>query len=245
MEENIIKLSKNGLFPKEIAVKLNLKYYYVLKIFKKHSLSLQGSGGTNKIVNNNSFLKKNGDYWLGFISADGNLSKKQYSIYLGIKDLDHIIKYRDFINSKLKIYYKLNKANSTIGVIVFRNSEIWNYLNKIGITPTKSRTFTYKKEINWEFIRGYFDGDGSISKNEPKITTGSENFKNQLLEFFKLNNITYSVSIKGNKVFDIYIRGNSRFDFFHNIYKENSIKLDRKYIKYRAALEKFRVKNIG
>jgi len=245
MEKNIIKLSKRGLFPKEVALKLNLKYHYVLKVFKNYSLNLQGSGGVNKIVTSNPFFKKDSEYWLGFISADGNLSRKQYSVYLGIKDLDHIIKYRDFINSKLKIYYKLNQANSTIGAVVFRNSEIWNYLNETGITPAKSRTFTYKKELNWEFVRGYFDGDGSISKNEPKITTGSENFKNQLLDFFKLNNITSSVSIKGDKVFDIYIRGNSRFDFFYNMYKENSIKLDRKYIKYRAALEKFRVKNIG
>lgn len=246
MYTKIIKLSKEGKFPKEISKILGIKYHTVLKIFKDNNLQLQGSGASyKKKVTYNPFLKEEGNYWAGFLAADGCLSKKNYSIYLRIKDLDHIEKYKIFINSDLKIYYNKNKANSIMGCITFRSKENWDYLNSIGITPKKSLTFQFKNELNWDFIRGYFDGDGSISKNEPKITTGSNLFKEQLIKFFKDNNLTYSVSIKGN-TFDVYIRGNSRKDFFFLMYyRENLTKLDRKYTAYRAALEKFKVKNIG
>ena len=79
----------------------------------------------------------------------------------------------------------------------------------------------------------------------PKITTGSNLFKNQLTEFFNINNILFSISIKGNEIYDIYILGDSRIDFFNNMYENSSVCLERKFVNYRAALKKFKVKNIG
>lgn len=247
MEDRVMGLSKKGIYPKQIAKILNISYGWALILVKRGGGQLKGSGGCNKIVEKNPFIDSpESNYWLGYLAADGNLSKSRYTISIQLKDLNMIMKYRDFVNPKLSIYYKVNKAGSKMGAVVYENKEIWEYLYNLGITPAKSRTLKYNGEFNWDFIRGVFDGDGSISNQEPKITTGSENFKNQLEEFFLKEGLEYKTHIKGNQIFDVYIRGNSRFTFFDKMYYDvDCVKLDRKYEKYRAALKKFKVKNIG
>lgn len=245
--DEILKLSQKGHTPKEIKLILNISYYKVLKHFKYMNLPLQGSGGMNIIVKNNPFMINNNEsnYWIGFLAADGCVAKRDNQINLKIKDVEHLKKYRDFISPFLNIYYKPNKKNELLGTVVFSNRYIKNYLCFIGIVPAKSRILKLNIPLNWHIIRGVFDGDGSISNNRPKITTGSEKFKNQLIDFFNLYKITTSVCIKGNQIYDIYIIGNSRFLFFNLMYENSTIKLDRKYNKYRAALEKFRVFKMG
>ena len=215
LEEKVNELLKRGLSTKKIASNLGYSYEYVLVIFKRLGGKLEGSGGKNRIVNSNPFSNSSeSQYWLGFLAADGNISKTKHSIYLGLKDIDMVILFRDFVEKSLKVYYKYNAAGSLLGAVKFENPEIWNYLNDLGITPAKSRTLYYKGIITWDFIRGVFDGDGCISAQEPKITTGSLQFKDQLEQFFKSNDLEYKTHIKGNNIYDVYIRGNSRFEFF-------------------------------
>lgn len=241
-ERAIIELSEQGKFPKDIAKELGYKYANTLRIIKKLGLTLEGRGGKNRIVHENPFIKKDGDYWKGYLAADGCLSKLEYSIVIQLKDLDILEEYRLFVSDKLNTHFRLNAAGSTMGSVYFRHQPTWDYLNDLGITPTKSRTLHYKGDINWNFIRGYFDGDGSVSQGRPKITTGSRPFKDQLVDFLNINGLETYICTKGVDIYDIYIKGNSRIDFFNNMYGDgNVICLERKYIKYRAALKKFRV----
>lgn len=241
-ENKIIELSKQGMIPKDIAKIIGYGYANVIRIVNKYGLQKEGRGGKNRIVHENPFLKPDGDYWKGFLAADGCLSKKKHSITIQLKDLDILEEYRIFVSDKLSTHLRLNEAGSTMGTVLFQHIPTWNYLNDLGITPAKSRTLYYKGDLNWDFIRGYFDGDGCISAHEPKITTGSTFFKNQLIEFFENNNMRYTVHTKGIEIYDIYIRGNARFKFFDEMYRDGNVTcLQRKYIKYRAAMKKFRV----
>jgi hypothetical protein len=247
LEKQVKELLQGGKYPKEISEILGYSYGNILKIYKALGGKLEGSGGKNRKVTKNPFDNSaTSQYWIGYFAADGNLSKVRNAIAMGLKDIDMIKLFRDFIEPSLTIYYKTNPAGSLIGTVSFQSPEIWNYLNNLGITPAKSKTLKYLGEFNWDFIRGVFDGDGSISKQEPKITTGSYLFKTQLEQFFKDNGLTYTTHIKGNNIYDVYIRSNSRFLFFDKMYSDsNCVKLERKYEKYRAALKKFRVRNIG
>lgn len=194
-------------------------------------------GGQNRIVNNNPFKISTDEsyYWIGFLAADGYISSKKYSIGLKLKDVEHIIKYRDFINPALKLYDKINTAGNLMREVLFGNYEIHKYLITLGITPKKSKTFKYTIPITGSILRGHFDGDGSVSQGRPKITTGSVEFLHQLEELYKSLDIKYTVCKKGD-CWDIYTLYHSRRIMFNYMYKDSTIHLERKYLQFKKCL---------
>lgn len=208
-------------------------------------------GGRNRIVNSNPFLPltEESEYWIGFLLADGCVSTKKYSISLKIKDIEHVLKYRDFINSSLKPNYSINKAGNKVCNITFGNFETHQWLTSIGITPAKSKTVKLEMPITGNILRGIFDGDGSVSQRRPKITTGSLYFKIQLEEFYTNLGIKYTITvkhkIKASHIWDIWVLQESKQQLYDLMYKNASIYLERKYLQFGAALEKPNVKNMG
>jgi hypothetical protein len=200
-------------------------------------------GGKNRLVNNNPFLPltEQAEYWIGFLAADGNVSTKKYSIALKIKDIEHALKYRDFINPALKVSYPINAANNTCCNVVFGNFEVHQYLISIGIVPAKSKIFSFNIPLTWNILRGIFDGDGSVSQRRPKITTGSFYFKNQLEKFYLENDISFTTTVKNKsndtEIWDIWVLKNSRKKLFDLFYEDCSVCLERKYLQFRAAVE--------
>ena len=139
-------------------------------------------------------------YWLGFLYADGNISKEGYRIEmrLSIKDIEHLEKFRSFLQLTTKIRTGECNGNGFCHLSV-RNKHLWNKLNSLGCIPNKSLILTFpklqlftKKEYVLHFIRGYVDGDGclSLSKDGDKIRTrisivGTESFLNTINKIFK------------------------------------------------------------
>jgi intein/homing endonuclease len=208
-------------------------------------------GGKNRVVNNNPFLPltEESEYWIGFLAADGCISSTKYSIHLGIKDIEHVLKYRDFINPKLKAYYKINAAGNNICTVLFGNYETHAYLISLGLTPAKSKTFKFNISLNGNILRGMFDGDGSVSQRRPKITTGSPYFKQQLEEYYTKLGISFTTTvkhkIKDTQIWDIWVLQDSRQKLFDLMYKNSTVFLERKYEQFRAVVEKSSIKNIG
>lgn len=201
-------------------------------------------GGQNRIVNHNPFecMSDEAQYWIGFLAADGNLSTKKYSISMQLKDIEHILKYRNFINPILKYHDKVNPAGSLMRTVLFGNYEVYNYLISIGFTPAKSKTFSFKIPLTGNILRGVFDGDGSASQNRPKITTASILFRDQLTNYFDKLGIKYTVTVKHKVkdpyIYDVWVLYDSRQQFFDLLYTKDCVKLERKYEQLRAALPK-------
>ena len=108
-------------------------------------------------------------YLLGFILADGcvhKLSEKSFSISIGLHSKDeHILKsFREMLGSSRPLYYK---NNNTIALCI-NSLEIAEDLKSFGIDERKSLTSTWPEYIPEEylshFVRGFFDGDGSVFK---------------------------------------------------------------------------------
>ena len=106
-------------------------------------------------------------YWLGFIAADGNIRQDYLclSIELAISDREHLVKFQQDINTNAPIKDSFRKYSSSY--IRINNKQICLALSKYGIIPNKSLSFVIHKELLpscfiRDFIRGYFDGDGSI-----------------------------------------------------------------------------------
>lgn len=111
-------------------------------------------------------------YWLGFIFADGYISSSplrknvksiyQFELALGLKDQEHLEKFRIFMEYKKPIIIDTYRCRFTIA-----NKHLWTTLNNYGCTPNKSLTLTFPnipKHLIKHFIRGYFDGDGCITR---------------------------------------------------------------------------------
>lgn len=116
-------------------------------------------------------------YWLGFILADGYVSDKGLEIGLNIKDRTHLQKFCKFIGideSAIKV-----KGETTVRVII-TSVELVQDLLSHGIKNKKSLIADFNHtilngELARHYLRGYFDGDGYMSKdgNRSEVTCGS------------------------------------------------------------------------
>ena len=138
-------------------------------------------------------------YWLGFIIADGSLTKferKQKSIVIDISGIDgvYLEKFANIFDSKLIYYEKIEKGNIRKNCrVVLTSSEMWNDLVDKGVLPNKtyiddSRVFGYIPDhLENHFVRGFFDGDGGVcfNKKENKYSiqfTGRPTFLEKIRE---------------------------------------------------------------
>lgn len=159
-------------------------------------------------------------YFLGFLYTDGSVSSdesqnKRVTMQLNVKDIKILEKFRKELKTLKPIYTKKRKdrvyknykvKESTSSTINISNVKIRNDLIKLGMVPNKTKTMTfpnYKKlpeRFVRHFIRGVFDGDGTIAKSNTSvtlnITSGSERFiqgmSKCLLEKFKIDNAVIS-----------------------------------------------------
>lgn len=116
-------------------------------------------------------------YWLGFLAADGNVYKHQYSYSLSLKladkDREHLLKFKTDIESLSPIHNTIKKASSEAfkkkeypAVQLTINSEkIFNRLAEFNIVPAKSHIYRFPDQLKnhpdvRHFIRGCLDGDG-------------------------------------------------------------------------------------
>lgn len=112
-------------------------------------------------------------YWLGFMYADGCVvDGKGYpccaTIGLQYKDWQHVVKFVDFIGGE-KEMIKFNKSKNRVDVKI-NNRHMSEALVRLGCIPRKSLILKFPNEkqvpkhLLRHFIRGYFDGDGTLYK---------------------------------------------------------------------------------
>ena len=200
-------------------------------------------------------------YWLGFLTADGYVSSYKNDIELTLKeeDYDHIVKFKNDIKSNHKITQKIieleNKKHKAYRINI-ADKKINSDLNYLGLNSNKS----YKSYIPFRFIpnelmphyiRGLFDGDGSVckaNKNGTRITictTASQMMVNDITEYIKKEldiDVKYGHS-KDKNITNVCIYKQNDVEKFYNwIYKNATIYLNRKYNKF-AVLRQNREKS--
>ena len=184
-------------------------------------------------------------YWLGFLYADGyvGLTDNRVELTLQLSDVNHIEKFKTFLNSDCKI-----STNSYRSRLSIKDEKIKKDLINLGCTPQKSLILKFPtddkvpKELIRHFIRGYFDGDGSLCVTEKTKSIdilGTYDFLYQLcLESNIATSKIYVSKSKSNKVFRIVL--GSRLDLYNfskYIYDDCNIYLDRKYEKFKKLME--------
>lgn len=210
---------------------------------------------------------ENKAYWLGFIAADGHITRNGIKIVLALKDIDQLEKFKMFLNSNhpIKIFSIKSKKNDKIFEycrINIHSKKIKNNLISLGIIERKSLLLkppNLPKNLILPFVRGYFDGDGGftehiVKKNNQFQTNATFTSTKEMCDYiekflrehgfnvtrqkrFKDTKNNYTISVNGN--FNIKLLGEL-------LYGDANIFLNRKYNQFqklKAIFSKIKNKN--
>lgn len=201
-------------------------------------------------------------YWIGFITADGYVNNSQayrnyeLGIELSTKDEAHLKRFLEDISSNSKVSRRTKSSFKNKGydksyeesVARIYSKQIVESLSKYGIVQNKTYSIKFPDNVPelyiWDYVRGFFDGDGSVFVKNVESTNGTihqylnVNFTSHSKEFLEgLKNTLFNYDInstiyKDGNNYQLYIRKQEDIlSFFNLIYhKENIRKLDRKHI---------------
>lgn len=188
-------------------------------------------------------------YWLGYLAADGCIYKNGTKTSLTSKDLDIINKFKKAINSEHKIsngeYF--DKRTDKIYkryTIQICSKNFTEHIQNAGVTYQKSDKLEFPKiseDLYRHFVRGLFDGDGSIYSriiNKPiRINLISTLELINFLQEYLLTNFNIEIKkirkVTENKsnVYKMFLYADSD-KFLDWLYSNSMIYLDRKYNLY-------------
>jgi DNA-binding transcriptional regulator WhiA len=192
-------------------------------------------------------------YVLGFIFADGNISDgkdKHYRLRITLKasDIEILQKIKEEIQftGDIKTRELKSRKRDTTGYMIselsISNKHMINTLKRLGCSSNKSLTKKYPNipsKYDKDFIRGYFDGNGSIYLTKDRLSTeimsGSKEMFNSILTKIQdnLEGIT-SGGIKEKKTsISITKRVEQSKTILNWLYSDATIYLNRKYELYQ------------
>lgn len=195
-------------------------------------------------------------YILGFLMADGTITNKGVVAFeLSDKDIEilNYIKQQISPDSIIKKYdrkrsFKGYTWDSNTSILYIKSKNYYTDLKKLGVLPNKTYLNQNIPNIDSSlishFIRGYFDGDGSIweCRGHLRISfTGEFNLLNELSSYLYKNNILSKrcVVIQKKLQHDAYFTFGSEIDkrnFFNFIYNKAPFFLTRKFKKFNYKL---------
>lgn len=226
-----------------IGIKLEKKYYYDKNYFEEITTPNQA-------------------YWLGFFYADGYVIKTkanaEAAIELQKSDAEHLRKLNNCIGGNVEVGFRKRSGGNICGhsinpfevcFIRFYSSKLVNDLISHGCVQHKS--FIKKppvgvpEEYMRDFIRGYFDGNGSITQKYHRkvdkyylsvsIETASDDFAQWLSDYLNKHGFSNKNS-KDTFAWKINLRTPSNWAFIDYIYKDAEVYLNRKYQRYLNAV---------
>ncbi len=187
-------------------------------------------------------------YFLGFLYADGNVhgDKNRVSLKLHKKDEEILIAFSKLIYES----YTIRRDGKYVEFAFYNNKMVQDII-KAGCMPNK--TFKIKFPSNGivpnrllhHFIRGYFDGDGSVGKFYSKKDNKRVNFSNVcgtkhfckgLLEILRAFNPFMGGRIddqSNDNICVLRFSSNNVLRFYLYLYQDAHIFLNRKHEKFK------------
>ncbi|MCU0678718.1 MAG: LAGLIDADG family homing endonuclease [Candidatus Pacebacteria bacterium] len=104
-------------------------------------------------------------YAIGLLVSDGNLSKDGRHIIFTTIDPDLVRNFTIALGIDVYIRSKSDQRKRTCYDVQFSDVRFYRFLNGIGIFQNKSKSIgavQIPKEYTMSFVRGVFDGDGSV-----------------------------------------------------------------------------------
>lgn len=256
-QKEIIKLYTEGKTIANIGKILNADSKRISKVLKNNGIIVKKCAEINRKNNfNEDYFEKidteDKAYFLGLLYADGNIYLKRNRVQITLQKKDKYIleEFSKFINSTAKLYVDREKYYK----LILDSKKMVKDLINLGCIPKKSLKLKFPsceqvpENLMNHFIRGYFDGDGSISNsgtNGNEISfTGSENFISALIIYMKSKNFNFykfdkRYKNKENSAGSTKLYQNCKtVDFYNYLYKNCSpnLLLKRKMYKYKVCI---------
>lgn len=261
--EEYINTSKRTRSAAAIAKKYGINRKTLIKYLKDRGIEITSSHGAKELHEDvfNVIDSEEKAYWLGFLYADGYVAAKSNAIglHLSLKDLKHMEKFKTFVgwDGDIKIQkdhqFGTKDCHNKSGEVLYNCGITVNCekmkkdLINLGCVPNKSLILTFPtdeqvpEKFKLAFIRGYFDGDGTLglykhSVKNPKLEeslmfVGTKPFLEKLQKYLgqghlmqksNCNKLTYRLGYSTKKAFNAA----------KLIYENARIYLDRKYSIY-------------
>lgn len=110
-------------------------------------------------------------YAIGLLTADGCLSKDGRHIDFTSKDIEQVQLFSKCLGLRTKVSKKRSGNGDVAYHTQFGDVLFYHFLVEIGLRPAKSKTLVELRipdRVFFDFVRGYFDGDGcSFSYYDP------------------------------------------------------------------------------
>lgn len=251
--EDIIFITQEvqkGTSHKDIAQKLQVPSYRISSYIKRNIV--RTNRYSNELSDTSWVNNSNPLYWyvLGLLASDGHLSNYN-EISFFQKDGRFIKMLQKWIHHTGVLYGK------SCYVIHINSAFLHAHLQKLGFRSDKRYSVPFIQaptdDLQWMFVRGLFDGDGSLYFNfvsgrfeglNWQITSGSEQMAKGLFKFLKKHNLPCyqdtCLSAVGNSNYRIGIRSLEGIKMlFPLLYKSEFLeyKMPRKYGLFLKILE--------
>lgn len=248
--EEVLKMNADGMTANSIAIKLGHSSSAVWKILRKHNKDT-----SKKLISvDESFFEKidteEKAYVLGMMYSDGNVRENIFRITLCIDDVDVLNKIKGVLKYEGNLSYRQarNSSSKEQMTLSVGRTKMAQDLIKLGCKPAKSLILTFPtedivpKDLLRHFLRGVFDGDGSIGDGYASIT-GSYYFIYGLADILPFNYTNIYKRYKDRKDEDTahsisLSRQCDYIPFLKWMYTDATIYMDRKYNRYLEILNK-------
>lgn len=248
----------------QLAIKYSVCNTTISNVLKAQGINLRGN--LKYPLNEHFFDIINSPekaYFLGFLFADGHIDSSKKSVNMSLAEID-----KDILTLFSNLLYKvqrplilsnkggeytiLNKRGKrqAMYTLYIHNKHIYNKLIDLGCVPRKTfladfPEYMLKNRYLWEFIRGFFDGDGHVGvysvkrslRKYGRVTfVGTEKFLQKLKEVIKSElNIDSVIGYchRTDKVKQLNInKQRDVLQFLSRLYRTKHPSLKRKYEKY-------------
>lgn len=204
---------KSGAFipvSDKIVKKVLIKYNIPIK-------SIQETNVNKYFINHNYFKNQTEDvgYWIGILGSDGSVNRNKNEIYIELQrqDRELLEKLNKSIENQRPVMDYVTGRGYENSKIYFYSAEIKKDLKDFKIIPNKTYDKNYgfpfklDKKYYKDYLRGLFDGDGSIKKGNSltwQVDSCSLEIILELQKFLKEEGIDTQYTICPKKNVDIY-----------------------------------------
>ncbi len=254
----------------KISKKFNCCGASIRNILIRNKVKMRGKSYINDSfpINEDFFSvldSKEKSYILGLMYADGWVNEKYNAVQIALQegDSDILLKISNLMFGGRPLYKRVwtspKNGKKTMGnELKVINKKLFQDLDRLGCSPRKSFTLQFPSEklvpnhLISHFIRGYFDGDGSVmlkfkhgKLQSPSLNMiSSISFIEKLQEYFlKTLNIKMGIELKKHYSTPMACLVTSKASniriLYSYLYKDcGEMFLKRKYDKFKEVLEK-------
>lgn len=239
---------------KKLGSEFHCSYGTIRNLLNKHNIISRGNkqGYPRNEYYFSKIDSREKAYWLGFLYADGCVHSDNYEISINIVDKEHVQKFQQAIgainHTITEVQDKRFSTAKTLYRFSIKDKQLHADLIKWGCVPQKTLVIdkipNIPRDYVSHFLRGYFDGDGSLhylqSTNNYRIsfTSGSELFLNDIQKELQTR-VSIGHTTEKNTC-QLQISGRKQVErILCYLYQDSTeaTRLDRKYDTYLRCLE--------